>query len=153
MSQHPSCLVCQLNTQQGLPYQTLTEANFINYSLNYTVLRAARMAKYSSPDYQPCDGWKWKTRAEAQMALRIAKDLRCEGFSCTHERTYRVDCSVLRVAHINGHTEAIVDLERWSLEFLLISKHRCNIKMIPDDYRGPLFKTYKTYKALQFFRC
>ena len=101
VTQAPSSMFFQYNTQLGPPYNVLVDTNFINFSIKnkleiYKSMMDCLLAK-CIPCITDCVMAELeKLGSKYRLALRLAKDPRFERLPCTHEGNYADDCLLQR---------------------------------------------------------
>jgi len=101
VTQVPTSMFFQYNTQLGPPYNVLVDTNFINFSIKnkleiYKSMMDCLLAK-CIPCITDCVMAELeKLGSKYRLALRLAKDPRFERLPCTHEGNYADDCLLQR---------------------------------------------------------
>jgi U3 small nucleolar RNA-associated protein 24 len=116
VTQVPTAMFFQYNTQLGPPYHVLVDTNFINFSIKnkleiYKSMMDCLLAK-CIPCITDCVMAELeKLGSKYRLALRLAKDPRFERLPCTHGGTYADDCLLQRCQQHRCYIVATCDKE------------------------------------------
>jgi len=136
------------NTQLGPPYQVLVDTNFINFSIKNKIDLVRGMMDCLYAECKPCItdcvmAELEKLGQKYRVALKVAKDPRCERLPCLHKGTYADDCLCERVKQHKCYIVATCDrdLRRRirkipGIPIMFIQSHRYSIERLPEATVG-----------------
>ena len=149
VTQTPTALFFQYNTQLGPPYHVLVDTNFINFSIKnkleiYKSMTDCLLAK-CIPCITDCVMAELeKLGRKYRLALRLAKDPRFERLPCTHEGTYADDCLFQRCQQHRCYIVATCDkdLRRKirkipGVPIMYINSRKYSIERMPEAFGAP----------------
>lgn len=116
ITQAPSAMFFQYNSQLGPPYNVLVDTNFINFSIKnkleiYKSMMDCLLAK-CIPCITDCVMAELeKLGSKYRLALRLAKDPRFERLPCSHSGTYADDCILQRCQQHRCYIVATCDVD------------------------------------------
>jgi U3 small nucleolar RNA-associated protein 24 len=149
VTQTPSSMFFQYNTQLGPPYNVLVDTNFINFSIKnkleiYKSMMDCLLAK-CIPCITDCVMAELeKLGSKYRLALRLAKDPRFERLPCTHDGTYADDCLLQRCQQHRCYIVATCDkdLKRKirkvpGVPIMYINSRKYSIERMPEAFGAP----------------
>jgi len=149
VTQLPTSMFFQYNTQLGPPYHVLIDTNFINFSIKnkleiYKSMMDCLLAK-CIPCVTDCVMAELeKLGSKYRLALRLAKDPRFERLPCTHKGTYADDCLLQRCQQHRCYIVATCDkdLKRKirkvpGVPIMYINSRKYSIERMPEAFGAP----------------
>ena len=149
VTQLPTSMFFQYNTQLGPPYHVLIDTNFINFSIKnkleiYKSMMDCLLAK-CIPCVTDCVMAELeKLGSKYRLALRLAKDPRFERLPCTHKGTYADDCLLQRCQQHRCYIVATrdKDLKRKirkvpGVPIMYINSRKYSIERMPEAFGAP----------------
>eukprot|EP00598_Pedospumella_elongata_P004077 CAMPEP_0184968396 /NCGR_PEP_ID=MMETSP1098-20130426/1464_1 /TAXON_ID=89044 /ORGANISM="Spumella elongata, Strain CCAP 955/1" /LENGTH=199 /DNA_ID=CAMNT_0027490001 /DNA_START=87 /DNA_END=686 /DNA_ORIENTATION=- len=149
VTQVPTSMFFQYNTQLGPPYNVLVDTNFINFSIKnkleiYKSMMDCLLAK-CIPCITDCVMAELeKLGSKYRLALRLAKDPRFERLPCTHEGNYADDCLLQRCQQHRCYIVATCDkdLKRKirkvpGVPIMYINSRKYSIERMPEAFGAP----------------
>ena len=149
VTQVPTSMFFQYNTQLGPPYHVLVDTNFINFSIKnkleiYKSMMDCLLAK-CIPCITDCVMAELeKLGSKYRLALRLAKDPRFERLPCSHAGTYADDCLLQRCQQHRCYIVATCDkdLKRKirkvpGVPIMYINSRKFSIERMPEAFGAP----------------
>jgi U3 small nucleolar RNA-associated protein 24 len=149
VTQTPTAMFFQYNTQLGPPYHVLVDTNFLNFSIKnklevYKSMMDCLLAK-CIPCITDCVMAELeKLGSKYRVALRLAKDPRFERLPCTHAGTYADDCLFQRCQQHRCYIVATCDrdLKRKirkipGVPIMFINSRKYSIERMPEAFGAP----------------
>ena len=149
VTQTPTAMFFQYNSELGPPYHVLVDTNFINFSIKnklemYKSMMDCLLAK-CIPCVTDCVMAELeKLGGKYRLAMKLAKDPRFERLACTHSGTYADDCLLQRCQQHRCYIVATCDkdLKRKirkvpGVPIMYINSRKYSIERMPEAFGAP----------------